>query len=122
MRTNKHHEAQLRAYRKYDASLKGKARRQGHMVRRKKRLKHMYGITLEQYEDLLAAQDGHCAVCPKRPQDTRWEVLTVDHDHDTGKVRGLLCTRHNFAIAALGDNTAGLKRALKYVSKKGKGP
>lgn len=50
------------------------------------------GFTLPEYDVMLAAQDGHCAVCPAVPKNRR---LDVDHDHRTGKVRGLLCHTHN---------------------------
>ncbi len=46
------------------------------------------GVSDEDYERLLAEQDGHCALCPNRPKTRR---LHVDHDHRTGEVRGLLC-------------------------------
>lgn len=50
------------------------------------------GVTLEQYERLLAAQGGHCAICPNTPKTRR---LHVDHEHRGGPVRGLLCYRCN---------------------------
>lgn len=50
------------------------------------------GVTDEEYARLLAAQDGHCALCPNTPKTRR---LHVDHDHTTGRVRGLLCFRCN---------------------------
>lgn len=57
-------------------------------------LKSLYGITLEQYDSLLASQGGHCAICPATEPGGRggWKV---DHDHVTGKVRGLLCDSCN---------------------------
>lgn len=54
------------------------------------------GVTLEQYARLLAAQGGHCALCPNGPKTRR---LHVDHEHATGKVRGLLCHRCNRTLA-----------------------
>jgi Recombination endonuclease VII len=50
------------------------------------------GVTDEEYARLLAAQGGHCALCPNEPKTRR---LHVDHDHATGRVRGLLCHRCN---------------------------
>lgn len=50
------------------------------------------GVSDERYEELLAAQGGHCALCPSTPKTRR---LNVDHDHATGAVRGLLCHRCN---------------------------
>ena len=50
------------------------------------------GLTIEQYEDRLAKQGGHCSLCPATPKTRR---LNVDHDHKTGAVRALLCNRCN---------------------------
>ncbi len=53
------------------------------------------GVTDADYERLLSEQDGHCALCPTKPKTRR---LHVDHDHATGRVRGLLCYRCNRAL------------------------
>ena len=58
-------------------------------VYRDARLKK-FGITESEYEEMLSSQGGKCAICGGGP-DTRWKMLAVDHDHTTGKVRGLLC-------------------------------
>lgn len=65
--------------------------------------KSRYGITIEEYQDLLEAQNGGCAVCGKPPSG-RNEKLSVDHDHETGQVRGLLCYKHNTAAGLLDDD------------------
>lgn len=52
-------------------------------------------LTVAQYDDLLKKQDGKCAICRKPPKRMR---LAVDHDHKTGKVRGLLCFYCNYRI------------------------
>jgi hypothetical protein len=62
--------------------------------RKPKRAKQL-GITDAEYARLLAAQGGHCALCPNTPKTRR---LHVDHDHRTGEVRGLLCYRCNRAL------------------------
>ena len=59
-------------------------------------LKRTYGITIDEYDLLLASQSGGCAICGGR---SGGKNLAVDHDHSTGQVRGLLCKRHNTAIA-----------------------
>ncbi|NBU34381.1 hypothetical protein EBS40_07195 [bacterium] len=66
---------------------------------RAKHLERTYGITLEQYDELLESQGGVCAIC--REMCVSGRRLCVDHDHDTGKVRGLLCGRCNFGIGSL---------------------
>jgi hypothetical protein len=59
-----------------------------------------YGITIEEYEAMLAKQGGVCALCKKPPKNIR---LAVDHDHQTGAVRELLCPSCNRAISHLED-------------------
>jgi hypothetical protein len=60
--------------------------------RRDNMLRKKYGIDIETYERMLRAQDGVCAICRRPPKTVR---LNVDHDHKTGRVRGLLCFRCN---------------------------
>lgn len=69
-------------------------------------LQRTYGITSAEYDELLEAQDGHCAVCPKKP--TKKRRLAVDHDHRTGVVRGLLCTNCNYKLLGRRDNNPRL--------------
>lgn len=73
--------------------------------RRDKALRVKYGIGLDDVERMEAAQDGVCALCGERPDygrrranGDRFAVLHVDHDHETGRVRGLLCNRCNWWI------------------------
>ena len=71
------------------------------------------GITDADYQLLLAAQGGHCALCPNTPKTRR---LHVDHDHRTGKVRGLLCHRCNRALPNW-INESWLHAAIRYVGR-----
>ena len=77
-----------------------------------------YGLSLQEYEELLVAQDGDCAICGQ-PETTRLRgrlnLLGVDHDHRTGRVRGLLCRKCNTAIGLLADNPELLSRAVRYL-------
>jgi hypothetical protein len=68
-----------------------------------------YGISPEQYEEMLKRQGGVCAICG------RGRKLCVDHDHDTGHIRGLLCKPCNSSIGQLGDDVEGLKKAISYL-------
>ena len=58
-------------------------------------LKRTYGITLEDYNKLLDAQGGVCAICGEYRDNKRFRRMHVDHDHRTGKVRGVLCYQCN---------------------------
>ncbi len=77
-------------------------------------LRRLYGISLSTYEKWFRKQDGCCAVC-KRPQSDFNRALAVDHNHVTGKIRGLLCGKCNRAIGAMMDSIWILKRAVKYL-------
>lgn len=72
-----------------------------------------FGITVEQYEQMLAAQAGGCAICGEPCKSGK--RLAIDHDHVTGVVRGLLCINCNQAIGKLRDDPAILRRAIAYL-------
>lgn len=79
-------------------------------------LKTSYGITPEHYEQLLAEQGGCCAVCRgSDPYARHHNLFAVDHDHVTGKVRGLLCAKCNTGIGQLRDDPDLLVAAAAYV-------
>lgn len=77
-------------------------------------LRRTYGITPAQYDEMSERQGHRCAVCPKRQDETR-HGLVVDHCHETGRIRGLLCERHNLALGNIGDTEAAVLRLLAYV-------
>lgn len=60
-------------------------------------LKRKYNLTPEEYDNMLARQNGVCWICKAEPGG-RWNKLFIDHDHKTGKVRGLLCHLCNMAL------------------------
>lgn len=76
---------------------------------RRVHLRRKYGITPEEYDELLERQGGTCALCPATQR------LCVDHDHDTGRIRGLLCAAHNRSLGTLGDTPGALRRVLGYL-------
>lgn len=87
---------------------------------RNTRLKSQYGITLENYKDLLVVQNGVCAVCGKpetmtNPKKKTISDLAVDHNHITGKVRGLLCRACNTGIGCFSDDPQLMVLAANYV-------
>lgn len=80
------------------------------------RLRSRYGLTVADYDRMFASQGGVCALCGKPPLGgVKSQRLHVDHDHATGRVRGLLCNACNRAIGALGDDLAGVMRAVDYL-------
>jgi hypothetical protein len=102
---------------KYRRSPKGKA------ARRRAHLKDKYGITDKEYDAMFVAQGGACAICrrvekeqhplaPGKPQR-----LTVDHDHLTDRVRGLLCACCNRAIGQIFDNPGTARAMAEYLER-----
>lgn len=81
---------------------------------RRRNLRKMYGITVEQYDQMLVEQNGGCALCEKPPDKRR---LSVDHDHATGKVRGLLCKHCNFMIGLAREQPKVFQAAIAYLEK-----
>jgi len=77
-------------------------------------LQGTFGITLEEYNDLLEAQDGVCAICGKTPEENG-RSLAVDHCHKTGKIRGLLCQVCNAGLGSFKDNQDILRKAIEYL-------
>ena len=71
-----------------------------------------YGITLPMYKNILRKQNYRCAICRKKPNKKR---LSVDHNHKTGKVRGLLCYKCNTGLGMLRDNPYIVQQALEYL-------
>lgn len=76
-------------------------------------LKRIFGISIEEYDVLFNYQNELCAIC-KQKQDSK--SLSVDHCHDTGRVRGLLCAACNQGIGHFKDDTQLLKRAIMYLN------
>jgi hypothetical protein len=79
---------------------------------RKYWLKKKFGITVEDYNVMLARQGGFCAICGAVDKARH---LAVDHCHKTGKVRGLLCSKCNTAIGSLEDSVVLIGAALGYL-------
>lgn len=76
-------------------------------------LETKYNLSLAEYDEMLSAQDGSCAICRKVPKPDK--CLAVDHDHVTGKVRGLLCGNCNRGIGYFRDSVYTTIRAAAYL-------
>lgn len=79
-------------------------------------LRTRYGITLQIYDVLLAAQGGRCAICrrKRRPNEARFYV---DHNHETKRIRGILCHNCNVLLGHANENILILRNAIEYVNK-----
>lgn len=71
-----------------------------------------YGVSVEEYNERIEKQNNLCAIC--HTEDTE-RALSVDHDHKTGKIRGLLCKSCNLGIGNLKENSKILQSAILYL-------
>ena len=78
---------------------------------RKHHLKHRYGITEEEYDQMLAEQNNCCKICKKNTK----QRLHIDHCHSTNVVRGLLCRQCNIALGQMKDDPVRLENAANYI-------
>ena len=80
-------------------------------VRRAVKRKIDFGMSKDQYGQMLIDQDNLCAICKK---ESGWEAA-VDHCHNTGEIRGLLCRNCNLGLGGFKDNIETIRKAIKYV-------
>lgn len=84
-------------------------------------LRRKYSMTVQEYNEMLSAQGGVCKICglkcDRKYKDERRKTfpLCVDHDHKTGKVRGLLCNKCNVGLALFKENKMNLAKAISYL-------
>lgn len=83
--------------------------------RRRKTLQYTYGLTLAGFERMNTDQGGRCAICRQKPSGGRSPHLVVDHNHDTGRIRGLLCTQCNTALGLLAEDISRIQAAIDYL-------
>jgi|TARA_B110000259_G_scaffold175665_1_gene211063 hypothetical protein len=103
-------------------SMRSKCKRCTEIRKSKSFLIKNYKITFDQYLELLKYQKNRCAICGSRDHKNKRTgnmLLTffVDHDHETGKVRGLLCSPCNHALGQFNDNIDTLNKAVTYLAK-----
>lgn len=82
------------------------------LMERCHRIKMKYGLTKDNYDRLLLDQDGKCRICKKSDGG----YLHIDHCHDTGKIRGLLCQRCNIGLGQFRNSVENLQNAIRYLS------
>lgn len=100
------------AERNREWAIKHPARRRH--INRRAHLRSKYGITPEAYAEMFAAQGGRCAACERTAGRRQ---LAVDHDHDTGEVRALLCGSCNSALGLLQESPAIIARLGGYITR-----
>lgn len=91
---------------------KKRQHRRAYLLRRK------YGISSEEYDTMSVKQRGCCAICGQ-PESVKWKgkvrVLSVDHNHETGQVRALLCHACNNMLGCARDNVGRLRAGIAYL-------
>jgi hypothetical protein len=111
-------------YQKNRDSINKKNRDRNHRnydIRKEKNrnLMRMFNISIDDYEYLFKKQNGLCAICgfkeDRKHRNGKTFSLAVDHNHITGKIRGLLCSRCNMAIGGLRDSVEIIEKALMYI-------
>jgi hypothetical protein len=97
------------------------ARRNGETIRKDpfSRLQRTYGISEQDVRRMLDEQGGVCAICGGQQRNSRWRstMLCVDHDHATGRVRGLLCNNCNTLLGSVKDRPEVLRAAADYLER-----
>jgi hypothetical protein len=78
------------------------------------KLKQRFGITMNEYEKMLAAVNGKCEICGAE-NSYNGHRLGIDHNHETGKIRGILCKSCNLGISALQENDSIIQSAAQYI-------
>lgn len=86
-------------------------------MRSLKEKEEVYGLTVDQYDEMYAAQKGKCLICKELKNPYGQYRMHIDHDHETGKVRGLLCGNCNSAIGLLKEEPSIFDSAKEYVVK-----
>lgn len=77
------------------------------------RMLRVYSLTPDAYANLLASQGGRCALCGDEFLNS--QATHIDHCHDTGTIRGILCSGCNTGLGLLGDDLDGIMRAVRYL-------
>lgn len=91
-------------------------RKKVYNINLKYRLKKSYNLTIEEWQQMFEQQQGQCFICGKHQSELK-QKLRVDHSHQTGIVRGLLCDKCNTGIGLLQEDKLILQNAIKYLGK-----
>jgi hypothetical protein len=106
---------------KNPAKMHSRAQNQTDEYKRSSHIKRQYKLSVSEYQEMLNGQNGACAICGKpetrKTKSGKVRALSVDHDHKTGRVRGLLCISCNSSIGYAYDDVGILEHAIAYLKK-----
>lgn len=85
------------------------------VCRRTRNYKRNYGLTIEDYDQMFEDQDGRCVICGAESPGSKRKHFFIDHDHETGKIRGLLCGHCNTALGQFKDDPVTIELAIEYL-------
>ena len=100
-----------------NSKLKYRAKNKQNIKEQRRQIR--YGITKQQYDEMLEKQQYCCAVCFIHMEKTSKKILDVDHCHSTGEIRGLLCNACNQALGLFKDNKQYISMAIQYLENQG---
>ena len=83
--------------------------------RRRSVMKWRYGTTQDEVEKMVAAQNNRCLICNTEGEGQGMQRLCIDHDHNTGKIRGMLCRKCNAGLGYFRDNPTLIRTAASYL-------
>lgn len=109
----------VRAYQKANPEVQARAveRRRANGKRRAADIKAKYGISRDQYEGMLERAGHVCEICGRDPREVSKKGYCIDHCHDSGAVRGILCHPCNAALGNFRDDVDVMRRAIEYLEK-----
>ena len=84
-------------------------------VKRREKIVKVYGLTLDDYDEMYEQQEGRCKICGIEEKYVSKQRFHIDHCHETGRVRGLLCSKCNKGLGLFKDNANFLREAAKYI-------
>ncbi len=85
------------------------------MASRNHYMRRVYGINSDEYEKMLAAQDGKCAICGTTDPRGPTGYFVIDHNHRTGRIRGLLCNKCNTGLGMFNESIEAFNSAITYI-------
>jgi hypothetical protein len=88
-----------------------------YVISEKSRIMRTYGITVDEYQKMVEAQQHRCAICGQEENDAIKKRLSIDHSHNDKQIRGLLCSKCNLGIGNFDDDVNRLRSAIAYLDR-----